>query len=136
VSAAAPTGVLLIQLGTPASPATGDVRRYLREFLSDPRVLDLPALPRWLLLNLVILPRRPRASAAAYRSIWTPAGSPLAVHSRALAEGVARPLGPDFRVEPACATEALLCCARRERRCRAPLCPSTPRRQRPASPRP
>lgn len=95
----APTGVLLVQLGTPASPATGDVRRYLREFLSDPRVLDLPALPRWLLLHLVILPRRPRASAAAYRSIWTPEGSPLLVHSRALAEGVARELGPRFRVE-------------------------------------
>ena len=98
-AAGAPTGVLLIQLGTPASPATRDVRRYLREFLSDPRVLDLPALPRWLLLHLVILPRRPRASAAAYRSIWTPAGSPLLVHSRALAEGVARELGPGFRVE-------------------------------------
>jgi protoporphyrin/coproporphyrin ferrochelatase len=99
VSAAAPTGVLLIQLGTPASPATRDVRRYLREFLSDPRVLDLPALRRWLLLHLVILPRRPRASAAAYRPIWTPAGSPLLVHSRALAEAVARELGPGFAVE-------------------------------------
>jgi ferrochelatase len=75
------------------------VRRYLREFLSDPRVLDLPPLPRWLLLNLVILPRRPRASAAAYRAVWTPAGSPLLVHSRALTEGVARELGPAFRVE-------------------------------------
>ena len=99
MSAAAPTGVLLVQLGTPASPATRDVRRYLREFLSDPRVLDLPALRRWLLLQLVILPRRPRASAAAYRSIWTPSGSPLLVHSRALAEGVARELGPGFAVE-------------------------------------
>jgi len=93
------TGVLLIQLGTPASPATRDVRRYLREFLSDPRVLDVPALPRRLLLELAILPRRPRVSAAAYRSIWTAAGSPLLVHSRALAEGVARALGPAYRVE-------------------------------------
>ncbi len=53
------TGVLLINLGTPDSPRTGDVRRYLRQFLSDPRVLDIGAVGRWLLLNLVILPRRP-----------------------------------------------------------------------------
>jgi ferrochelatase len=96
---AGPTGVLLIQLGTPASPAVRDVRRYLREFLSDPRVLDVPALARRLLLELAILPRRPRKSAAAYRSIWTPEGSPLLVHSRALAQAVARALGPGFAVE-------------------------------------
>ena len=64
-----PLGVLLLNLGTPASPAVGDVRRYLREFLSDPRVLTLSPLGRWLLLNLVILPFRPRKTAAAYAKI-------------------------------------------------------------------
>jgi ferrochelatase len=96
---ALPVGVLLVNLGTPDSPSTRDVRRYLREFLSDPRVVDLPALGRWLLLNLVILPFRPRKSAEAYRAIWTERGSPLLVHGRALAAGVADALGGDFRVE-------------------------------------
>ncbi len=56
------TGVLLANLGTPDSPGVSDVRRYLREFLGDPGVLDMARLPRWLLLNLVILPTRPRPS--------------------------------------------------------------------------
>jgi ferrochelatase len=91
--------VLLIQLGTPKSPAVGDVRRYLREFLGDRRVLDMPRLPHWLLLHLVILPFRPRKSAAAYASIWTQRGSPLLLHSRGLAEVVAKQLGDAFAVE-------------------------------------
>src|SRR5690606_34769069 len=65
----------------------------------DPRVLDLPALGRWLLLNLVILPVRPARSAAAYRQVWMPEGSPLMVHSRALAEGLAPVLGEGWQVE-------------------------------------
>ena len=93
------TGVLLIQLGTPRSPAVSDVRRYLREFLADRRVLDMPRLPHWLLLHLVILPLRPRKSAAAYASIWTREGSPLLLHSRRLAEAVGAKLGDDFVVE-------------------------------------
>jgi ferrochelatase len=93
------TGVLLLQIGTPQSPSVADVRRYLREFLGDRRVLDMPRLPRWLLLNLVILPFRPRRSAAAYASIWTRRGSPLLLHSRGLAEGVAEQLGDEFLVE-------------------------------------
>ena len=84
------TGALLLNLGTPDSPSVPDVRRYLREFLNDPRVIDIPALGRWLLLNLVILPFRPKKSAAAYAQIWTPEGSPLLLHSRALAHGVRR----------------------------------------------
>ncbi len=74
--------VLLLNLGSPDSPKTGDVRAYLREFLSDPRVLDASPLVRALVLNLFILPFRPRRSAAAYASIWTEAGSPLVVTSR------------------------------------------------------
>jgi len=91
-------GALLLNLGTPDSPSVPDVRRYLREFLSDPRVIDIPALGRWLLLNLVILPFRPKQSAAAYAKIWTPEGSPLLLYSEALAEGVGEALGPDWVV--------------------------------------
>lgn len=93
------TGVLLVNLGTPDAPETGPVRRYLREFLSDPLVLTMPAPARWLLLNLVILPIRPRRSAAAYRKIWTREGSPLLVHSCELADGVAEALGDAFHVQ-------------------------------------
>jgi ferrochelatase len=91
--------VLLLNLGTPNSPSVSDVRRYLREFLSDPRVIDIPALPRWLLLNGVILPFRPRTSAKAYQQVWTREGSPLLVHSRGLTHGVAKRLGEGFVVE-------------------------------------
>lgn len=90
----ASTGYLLVNLGTPDSPSPRDVRPYLREFLSDPRVVDLPTAGRWLLLNAVVLPFRPRKSAEAYRAIWTPEGSPLLIHSRALAEKVQAVLGP------------------------------------------
>ena len=93
------TGVLLVNLGTPDSPSTRDVRRYLRQFLSDPLVIDIPALPRWLLLNLVILPFRPRKSAAAYAQIWTDAGSPLRIHGERLRDAVAATLGERFHVE-------------------------------------
>ena len=92
---AIPEGVLLINLGSPESPRTGDVRRYLREFLSDPRVIDIPAVARWLLLNLIILPLRPRKSGAAYQKIWTVRGSPLIQHSVDLAERVAELLNAD-----------------------------------------
>ncbi|MCR9143766.1 MAG: ferrochelatase [bacterium] len=85
----APDGILLINLGSPDSPRPGDVRRYLREFLSDPRVIDIPAFARWLLLNLIILPLRPRKSGAAYQKIWTDRGSPLIAHSRDLTDAVA-----------------------------------------------
>jgi protoporphyrin/coproporphyrin ferrochelatase len=92
-------GLLLVNLGTPDAPHPREVRRYLREFLSDPRVLDMPALLRFLLLELVILPRRPRASAEAYRKIWGPEGSPLLVHGRALAEKVQARMGEAVQVE-------------------------------------
>src|ERR1700733_7340622 len=95
-----PTGLLLINLGTPDEPTTPAVRRYLREFLSDPRVLDISAVGRSLLLNVVILPTRPAKSAAAYRSIWDPErGSPLLYHSRDLASAVATALGSAWHVE-------------------------------------
>jgi ferrochelatase len=92
-------GLLLINLGTPDAPQTGPVRRYLREFLSDPRVLDIGPIGRAALLNLVILPLRPRKSAAAYQKIWTDRGSPLLYHSQDLAAGVQERLGPGWLVK-------------------------------------
>ncbi|HEY9899230.1 MAG TPA: ferrochelatase [Pantanalinema sp.] len=93
------TGVLLINLGTPNAPVTAEVRDYLAEFLGDSRVLDMPAPVRKLLLNLVILPFRPRKSAAAYREIWTEGGSPLRCHSDDLLARVREALGPEVPVE-------------------------------------
>jgi len=97
--ASAPRGALLLNLGTPDAPRPREVRRYLREFLGDPLVIDLPAVPRRLLLEAVILPFRPRASAAAYAKIWTAEGSPLLVHGRALRDAVQQRLGADWAVE-------------------------------------
>lgn len=81
-------GILLLQLGTPDAPTTPALRRYLRQFLSDKRVIDLPRA-LWLpILHGAVLPRRPSRSAELYRRVWTDAGSPLLVTSRAQAEGV------------------------------------------------
>jgi ferrochelatase len=92
-------GLLLVNLGTPESPRPADVRRYLREFLSDPRVLDIPSFRRWLVLNFLILPFRPRRSGRAYAEIWTAQGSPLLVHTRNLATKVAERLPESTVVE-------------------------------------
>jgi len=92
-------GLLLVNLGTPDAPQSGPVRRYLREFLSDPRVLDIHPVGRWMLLNLIILPIRPAKSAEAYRKIWTKEGSPLLVHSQALAAAVKERLQGEYEVE-------------------------------------
>jgi ferrochelatase len=92
------TGILLVNLGSPEAPTAAAVRPYLREFLSDPRVIDIPAPLRWLLLNAVILPFRPAKSAAAYAKVWTPEGSPLIANSRAFAAKLAVTLGDDYRV--------------------------------------
>lgn len=92
-------GVLVANLGTPDAPRRRDVARFLREFLSDPRVVDLP---RWLwlpLLNGVIIPLRAGRSARAYQAIWSPDGSPLLVLTRRLAERLADELGEDTVVE-------------------------------------
>lgn len=75
-------GVLLVNLGSPASPSVPDVRRYLREFLMDGRVLDVAWPIRFCIVHFAILPSRPKESAEAYHKIWTPEGSPLVVTSR------------------------------------------------------
>ncbi len=88
-------GLLLLNLGTPDAPTASAVRRYLREFLSDPRVIDLPGLQRKLLLELVILPFRPRRSAEAYRQVFDPIrGSPLLYHGLDLVEKVRQRVDP------------------------------------------
>lgn len=97
---AANTGVLILNLGTPRSPETGDVRRYLREFLSDPRVIDTAAPVRWALVNLVIAPCRAPRTAALYEKIWDAAsGSPLLANGIALRAALAAELGPAHVVE-------------------------------------
>ncbi len=92
-------GILLINLGTPDAPTTRSVRRYLRQFLSDPRVIDIHPVARWLLLNFIILPFRSPKSATAYQKIWTNQGSPLLFNTMALGEAVAKKLGPHYAVE-------------------------------------
>ena len=86
-------GVLLVNLGTPDAPTTGAVRRYLKEFLSDPRVVEIPRLVWWPILNGIILNTRPRKSAHAYAQVWTPDGSPLAAITKAQAEALQARLG-------------------------------------------
>ncbi len=71
------TGVLIVNLGTPDSPSVPDVRKYLREFLMDGRVIDIPVISRWLLINLIIAPFRAPKSAKIYKELWTERGSPL-----------------------------------------------------------
>ena len=94
------TALVLANLGTPAAPTASAVSAYLDEFLSDPRVVQIPG---WLwkpLLRKIILPRRSPVVAKKYASVWLPGGSPLAVHTAALADAVQVRL-PDWRVLPA-----------------------------------
>lgn len=91
-------GVLLINLGTPNQPTDAAVRQYLKEFLNDPRVVDLPLFIRWLLMNGFIIPFRYKKSAEAYRLIWQEEGSPLLVHSLTLRDALAAQLGEAYNV--------------------------------------
>ncbi len=74
-------GILLVNLGTPDSPSTTNVRKYLTEFLNDPRVIDINPVGRFLLVNGIIVPFRAPKSAKLYRAIWTQEGSPLLIHT-------------------------------------------------------
>ena len=91
-------GVLLINLGTPDAPEAAAVRRYLAEFLSDPRVIEIPAIAWRPILHGIILRTRPRKSAHAYRQVWTNEGSPLAVIARRQAHALQERLGRDVPV--------------------------------------
>ena len=92
-------GVLLVNLGTPDAPQTGPVRRYLKEFLSDKRVVEIPAIAWQPILRGIVLNTRPRKSAAAYREVWTERGSPLAAITAEQAEKLQARLGDSVRVD-------------------------------------
>lgn len=92
------TGILLLNLGTPDSPSVSDVRKYLREFLMDPKVIDINPIGRWFLINGIIVPLRGPKSAKLYESIWTKEGSPLLFHGVKLKEKLAQSLGADYHV--------------------------------------
>ncbi len=87
------SAVVLVNLGTPDAPTTSAVRRYLKQFLSDQRVVEIPRLVWWCILNLVILPFRSGQSAKKYASIWTREGSPLKVHTQKQAQLLCGALG-------------------------------------------
>jgi len=91
-------GVLLINVGSPESPTAGHIRRYLRSFLCDGRVIDLPCWLRIILVNCFIIPSRLRAVIHAYRSIWKDPAGPLVTETQALAQNLAVELGQGFRV--------------------------------------
>jgi ferrochelatase len=96
------TGILLVNLGTPQAPTASAVRRYLKEFLSDPRVVEIPPAAWWPILNFFILPFRPARSAKKYASVWSEHGSPLKVHTEAQTHGLAELLAArGHRVEVA-----------------------------------
>lgn len=93
-------GVLLVNLGTPDSPSTSDVRKYLREFLMDGRVIDIPFISRFFLVNGIIAPFRAPKSAKLYKAIWSPTtGSPLLHYSIAQKNLLQMRLGDDYQVE-------------------------------------
>ena len=99
------TAVLLVNLGTPDSPSVKDVRKYLFQFLNDPRVIDIPALARFFLVNLIIVPFRAPKSAKIYQELWTnnglpdgQKGSPIIYYGRSLQEKLQDSLGESFKV--------------------------------------
>ena len=93
------SAILLVNLGTPDSPTTRAVRRYLRQFLSDPRVIEIPRAIWLPILHAFVLNTRPARSARKYAAIWYPNGSPLRVHTAAQARLLGERLGPQVRVE-------------------------------------
>jgi ferrochelatase len=97
------TGILLVNLGTPDAPTPAALRRYLAQFLSDPRVVEAPRWLWWLALHGFILRVRPRRSAHAYQSIWTPQGSPLLVNSERQLQEIAAVLRKDHGDSLVCA---------------------------------
>lgn len=91
-------GILLVNLGTPNSPTVSDVRKYLREFLLDARVIDIGAVARWLLVNLIIVPFRGPKSAKEYQKLWTDRGSPLKYYGEDVAALLQEQLGKEYLV--------------------------------------
>jgi len=92
-------GVVLVNLGTPDSPSTPDVRKYLREFLMDKRVIDIPFLRRWALVNLIIAPFRAPRSAKLYQLLWEDRGSPLMFYGEDVVSRLQQSLGDHYLVK-------------------------------------
>lgn len=92
-------GILLVNLGTPDSPSVKDVRKYLRQFLMDGRVIDISFIGRWLLVNLIITTFRGPKSAKEYQKLWTDRGSPLKFYGEDLTKAVQDKLGSEYIVE-------------------------------------
>ena len=92
-------GVLLVNLGTPDSPSVSDVRKYLREFLMDKYVIDLPYLTRWLLVHAIIAPFRGPKSAKIYQELWTENGSPLFYYGKKVTDLLQQKLGSEYTVK-------------------------------------
>ena len=95
----AKTCVLLINLGTPDSPSVKDVRKYLFEFLNDPRVIDINPIGRFFLVNFIIVPFRAPKSAKIYKELWTKDGSPIMIYGESVKEKLQKDLGDNFDVE-------------------------------------
>jgi protoporphyrin/coproporphyrin ferrochelatase len=93
------TGVLIVNLGTPDSPNTPDVRKYLREFLMDARVIDVPYVFRWMLINLIIAPFRAPKSAKIYKQLWEERGSPLKFYGEDVEKMLQAKIGEEFEVK-------------------------------------
>lgn len=93
------TGILLINLGTPDSPSTSDVRKYLTQFLNDPRVIDINPISRFLLVNGIIVPFRAPKSAKLYQHLWTKEGSPLLIYGQKVKQLLQEQMGNEFIVE-------------------------------------
>lgn len=93
------TGILLVNLGTPDSPSVQDVRKYLREFLMDERVIDIPYISRWMLVNLIIAPFRAPKSAKEYQKLWVERGSPLKFYGQDITQTLQDKLGENYVVE-------------------------------------
>lgn len=92
------TGLLLMNTGSAAAPNAPETRRYLQQFLMDPRIIDIPTWKRWLIVNCFILPFRPKQTAKAYQAIWTDRGSPLIAFSQDFAIAIQEKL-PEYAVE-------------------------------------
>jgi ferrochelatase len=92
-------GILLVNLGTPDSPSTSDVRKYLDEFLMDGRVIDINPISRNLLVRGLIVPFRAPKSAKIYKEIWTEEGSPLLIYGNIVRDAIAEKLGDEYIVE-------------------------------------
>ncbi len=97
--AKAKKAVLIVNLGTPDSPTVPDVRKYLREFLMDKRVIDIPFIPRWMLVNLIIATFRAPKSARVYQKLWEDRGSPLMFYGEDVKNMLQTQLGEDYYVE-------------------------------------